>query len=102
MVFIAHTGGGNEAPLTVKNLDTAEMISSRRRANAGTRRALPTELESEQVSAWRPDRRCGAAMFGTQDRSLNRPVCWPNLCRLLVQPFRDFSRQSDYNAASGF
>jgi hypothetical protein len=25
MVFIAHTGGGNEAPLTVKNLDTAEM-----------------------------------------------------------------------------
>jgi hypothetical protein len=23
-VFIAHTGGGNEAPLTVKNLDTAE------------------------------------------------------------------------------
>jgi hypothetical protein len=25
IVFIAHTGGGNEAPLTVKNLDTAEM-----------------------------------------------------------------------------
>jgi hypothetical protein len=25
MVFIARTGGGNEAPLTVKNLDTAEM-----------------------------------------------------------------------------
>lgn len=25
MVFIAHSGGGNEAPLTVKNLDTAEM-----------------------------------------------------------------------------
>jgi hypothetical protein len=25
MVFIAHTGGGNEAPLTVKNLDTAEI-----------------------------------------------------------------------------
>ncbi len=25
IVFIAHTGGGNEAPLTVKNLDTAEI-----------------------------------------------------------------------------
>ena len=25
MVFIAHTGGGNEAPLTAKNLDAAEM-----------------------------------------------------------------------------
>jgi len=24
MVFIAHTGGGNEAPITAKNLDTAE------------------------------------------------------------------------------
>jgi len=24
MVFIAHTGGGNEAPLTAKNLDAAE------------------------------------------------------------------------------
>jgi hypothetical protein len=25
IIFIAHTGGGNEAPLTVKDLDTAEM-----------------------------------------------------------------------------
>jgi hypothetical protein len=25
MMFIAHTGGGNEAPLTTKNLDAAEM-----------------------------------------------------------------------------
>jgi hypothetical protein len=25
IVFFAHTGGGNEAPLTVKDLDTAEM-----------------------------------------------------------------------------
>ena len=25
IVFIAHTGGGNEAPLTVKNLDAAEI-----------------------------------------------------------------------------
>ncbi len=24
MVFIAHTGGGNEAPMTAKNLDAAE------------------------------------------------------------------------------
>ena len=25
IVFIAHTGGGNEAPITAKNLDTAEV-----------------------------------------------------------------------------
>jgi hypothetical protein len=25
MVFLAHTGGGNEAPLTAKNLDAAEV-----------------------------------------------------------------------------
>jgi hypothetical protein len=25
IVFIAHTGGGNEAPITAKNLDSAEI-----------------------------------------------------------------------------
>ena len=50
MVFIAHTGGGNEAPLTAKNLDAAEIDFVRMGGLTPERTsALRTELERNKV-----------------------------------------------------
>jgi hypothetical protein len=50
MVFIARTGGGNEAPLTVKNLDTAEMDFVRVcRLTPKRASTLRTELERKKA-----------------------------------------------------
>ncbi len=50
MVFIAHTGGGNEVPLTVKNLDTAEMDFVKTCGLTPERvSALRTELDRNKV-----------------------------------------------------
>ena len=50
MVFIASVGGGNEAPLTVKNLDAAEMDFVRACGQTPERAAaLRTELDRNKV-----------------------------------------------------
>ena len=50
MVFIAHTGGGNEAPLTAKNLDAAETDFVRTCGLSPERAsALRTELDRNKV-----------------------------------------------------
>ena len=49
-VLLAHTGGGNEAPLTVKNLDTPEMDFIRICGLTPERAsALRTELDRNKV-----------------------------------------------------
>jgi hypothetical protein len=50
MVFIAHTGGGNEAPLTAKNLDAAQIDFVRTCGLTPERAAaLRTELDRNKV-----------------------------------------------------
>ena len=52
IVFIAHTGGGNEAPLTAKSLDTAEMDFVKMCGLTPERAsALRTELDQNKVVA---------------------------------------------------
>jgi hypothetical protein len=52
MVFIASVGGGNEAPLTAKNLDTAEIDLVRTCGLTPERAAaLRTELDRNKVSS---------------------------------------------------
>jgi hypothetical protein len=50
MVFIAHTGGGNEAPITAKDLDAAEIDFVRTCGLTPERAsALRTELDRNKV-----------------------------------------------------
>ncbi len=50
LVFIAHTGGGNEAPITAKNLDVAETdFVSRCGLTPERASALRTELDRNKV-----------------------------------------------------
>ena len=49
IVFIAHTGGGNESPLTSKNLDTAEIDFVTYGLTPERAAALRTELERNKV-----------------------------------------------------
>ena len=52
MVFIAHTGGGNEAPLTAKDLDAAEIDYVRTCGLTPERAsALRTELDRNKVAS---------------------------------------------------
>ena len=53
MVFIAHTGGGNEAPLTATNLDAAEIDFVR---TCGLTPERAAALRAVQVRAYRTDR----------------------------------------------
>ena len=49
MVFIASSGGGNETPLTAKNLDTAEIDFVTYGLTPERAAALRTELERNKV-----------------------------------------------------
>jgi hypothetical protein len=49
IVFIAHIGGGNERPITAKNLDAAEIVFMRCGLTPERAVALRAELERNKV-----------------------------------------------------